>query len=39
MMKMIVPEKGTKPSYQIFIIADMLPKEELEKIALSMLEK
>lgn len=39
MMKMIVPEKGGNPSYQIFIIADMLQKEDLEKIALSMLEK
>jgi len=39
MMKMLVPEKGTNPSYQIFIIADTLSKEEMEKVALSMVEK
>jgi hypothetical protein len=37
MMKMIVPKKGAAPSYQIFIIADILSKEEVEKIALSMI--
>jgi hypothetical protein len=39
MMKMIVPKKGTTPSYQIFIIADILSKKEVEKIALSMMGK
>jgi hypothetical protein len=39
MMKMIVPKKGTSPSYQIFTIADILSKEEVEKIALSMMGK
>ena len=38
MMKIIVPEKGTTPSYQIFIIADILSKEEVEKIALSLIK-
>lgn len=35
MMKMLVPEKGTS----IFIIADTLSTEEMEKVALSMVEK
>jgi bla regulator protein blaR1 len=38
-MKMIVPAKGTAPSYQIFVIADVLSKQDVEKVALSMLEK
>jgi bla regulator protein blaR1 len=37
-MKMIVPEQGTRPSYQIFIIADVLSKQDVEKIAISLLE-
>ncbi|NRF94550.1 hypothetical protein HQN89_26960 [Paenibacillus frigoriresistens] len=39
MMKMIVPKKGISRSYQIFIIADILSKEDVEKIALSMVAK
>jgi bla regulator protein blaR1 len=35
-MKMVVPEKGSQPTYQIYIIADMLTKEDVEKIALSI---
>lgn len=38
-MKMIVPERGSRSSYQIYIIADVLSKQEVEKIALSILEK
>jgi hypothetical protein len=38
LMKVVVPEKDSTPAYQVFIIADILSKQELEKIALSIIE-
>ncbi|PEA52528.1 hypothetical protein CON64_23265 [Bacillus pseudomycoides] len=37
-MKIIIPEKDGRSAYQIYINASILPKEELEKILLSMLK-
>ena len=37
-MKMIVPAKGKQSAYQVVIVDDVLNKDELEKIMLSMLK-
>ncbi|MHC0036386.1 hypothetical protein [Pseudoneobacillus sp. C159] len=38
-MRISVPEKGQQSAYKIVMIADILPKEEMEKIILSVVEK
>lgn len=36
-MKIVIPETAENEAYQLFIIADILSKEEMEKVMLSML--